>query len=207
MLNIFRDTRPERLAAAIENDDVGGLNKALGKADSALLKQPIRDDRHAAELAICHRRPQLLKLILAAGADTGSTDRDGRPLLELALMQPQQSLALISALLQAGADPNRPLSSEQPPLHACFDHCESTQLMLHLSRLLQAGAAIEARDPRGRSLLERALSDGRRELIHFLVHSGSPLPASAPVDVESDTWDYARRCHQDYCIRQHFLAR
>ncbi|MFC6671331.1 ankyrin repeat domain-containing protein [Marinobacterium aestuariivivens] len=206
MLNIFRDTRPERLASAIENDDTSALNKALGKADDALLGQPIRDGRHAAELAICHRRPQLLKLILAAGADAGSTDRDDRPLLELALMQPEQSLALISALLQAGADPNRRLPSGLPPLHACFDHCEPTQQMLHLSRLLQAGATIEATDQQGRTLLERALPDGRRELIHFLVHSGSPLPASAPADVEPDTWDYACRCHQDYCIRQRFLA-
>ncbi|NVK40883.1 MAG: hypothetical protein HWE39_06530 [Oceanospirillaceae bacterium] len=206
MLNPFRDSRPEKLVRAIEKDDAVALAKVLSKADTDFLNRPLHDSRHAAELAILAGRPKLLVQILAAGADTHGHARDGHSLMECALLHPHESLGLIGALLQAGADPNAAGHDGQPPLHACFDHCPPERLMLHLSRLLQSGAAIDCRDRDGRSLIDRALLSQRRELIHFVIHSGCTFPDNAPGSLDAETWEYARRCCQDYQIRQQFLA-
>lgn len=206
MFNPFRDSRPEKLLKALEQNDATALAKVLARADADFLNSPLHDGLQAAELAIRAGRPKLLEQILAAGADANGRDRDGSRLLERALMCPDASLGLIGALLQAGADPNALTREGQPPLHACFDHCVPERLMLHLSRLLQAGAVIDCCDSDGRTLIERALLTQRRDLIHFVIHSGCAFPEHAPGPLDADTWEYARRCSQDYQIRQQFLA-
>ncbi|GGO86638.1 hypothetical protein GCM10011348_37920 [Marinobacterium nitratireducens] len=206
MLNPFRDSRPEKLLKALEQNDEAALVKVVAKTDAEFLGRPLRDGYTAAELAIRAGRPKLLAQLLAAGADANGSGRDGRSLLYCALQQPEASLALLDALLLSGADPNSPAPEEPPALHLCFDQCPPHRLMLHLSRLLQAGADIDARAPDGLSLIERAILTQRRELIHFVIHSGCAFPERAPGSIDADTWDYALRCRQDYRIRQQFLA-
>jgi len=206
MLNPFRDNRPEKLLKALDQDDALALAKVLARADADFLERPLHDGLHAAELAIRAGRPKLLAQILAAGADANGCDRDGNSLLQRALTHPSESLGLIGALLQAGADPQAPNGDGRLPLHACFDHCAPERLMLHLSRLLQAGAGIDCVDTDGRSLIERTLLTRRRELIHFVIHSGCAFPDQAPAHLDADTWEYACRCSEDYRIRQQFLA-
>ncbi|MCP8689472.1 ankyrin repeat domain-containing protein [Marinobacterium sedimentorum] len=209
MLKLFTGSQPAKLMQAIERDDADGLAKLLRKATPALLLQPVQDGQLATELAIDARRAKLLTLLLNAGADANATDPQGQSLSWRALEMhgpAGQSLDLIAALLRAGADPNRHNSAGTPLLHACFEHCEPARLMLHLSRLLEAGARIDSLDSAGHSILLLALRSDRPELIQCLIHSGAALPDSLTADISEETQRYAQRCQQDYRIRQQFLG-
>ncbi|UTW11488.1 hypothetical protein [Marinobacterium rhizophilum] len=217
MLKLLTGSPATRLIQAIERDDADALAKWLRKASPALLSQPLHDDLLATELAIDAQRPKLLWLLLNAGADANAIGTDGTPLSwrALSLQGPEpKSLELLAALLRAGADANSCNPAGTPLLHACFEVCSPARLMLHLSRLLEAGAGIDSQDAAGRSILQLALHSDRRELIQFLIHSGAALPEELPLgapdsaqaDINPETLTYARRCQQDYRIRQQFLG-
>jgi ankyrin repeat protein len=219
MLKLFTGSPATRLTQAIERDDADALTKWLRKASPELLSQPVDNGLLATELAIDAQRPKLLTLLLNAGCDANAVGAKGLPLSWRCLTThglAGYSLELLAALLRAGADANSCDSSGTPLLHACFDYCQPARLMLHLSRLLEAGARIDSLDAAGRSILQRALHSDRRELIQFLIHSGAALPDelssdtsasdSAQSDLNPETLTYARRCQQDYRIRQQFLG-
>lgn len=214
MLKFLIGSSATRLAQAIERDDADALAKLLRKAPATLLTQPVDKGRLATELAIDIQRPRLLTLLLNAGADANATDPQGQPLSWRTLAthgQAGKSLELLGALLRAGADPNRRNSEDTPLLHACFTHCAPARLMLHLSRLLESGARIDCLDASGQSILQLALLSDRLDLIQFLIHSGAALPDTQAgstfiTHVSEDTLRYARRCQQDYAIRQQFLG-
>ncbi len=209
MLKLFRNPQTAKLVRAIERDDADALARLLRKAAAGFLTQPLHNDRLASELAIDALRPRLLTLLLNAGADANATGQQGEPLTWLALVQhgPQgKSLPLLHALLRAGANPNSQNATGTPLLHACFACCEPTRLMLHLSRLLEAGADIDSSDERGDCLLLLALRNENRELIQFLIHSGATMPAPLPPDISADVALYAHKRQQDYQIRQQFLG-
>jgi ankyrin repeat protein len=209
MLKLFTGSHATRLAQAIERDDADALAKLLRKASPALLSQPLHEDLLATELAIDGQRSKLLTLLLNAGGDANAVGAQGQTLSWRCLTTPGlagKSLDLLAALLRAGADPNSVNDAGTPLLHACFEHCEPARLMLHLSRLLEAGARIDSLDSAGHSILLLALRSDRRELIQFLIHSGAALPDSLTADISEETQRYAQRCQQDYRIRQQFLG-
>lgn len=209
MLKFLTGSSATKLAQTIERDDADALAKLLRKAPATLLTQPVDKGRLATELAIDAQRPRLLTLLLNAGADADATDPQGQPLSWRTLVihgQAGKSLDLLGALLRAGADPNSRNREDTPLLHACFTHCEPARLMLHLSRLLEAGAGIDSLNASGQSILQLAFYSDRLEVIQFLIHSGAALPDTLAADIPADTLRYARRCQQDYHIRQQFLG-
>ncbi|ANG64363.1 hypothetical protein A8C75_19035 [Marinobacterium aestuarii] len=209
MLKLFTGSPATRLAQAIERDDADGLAKLLRKATPALLSEPVDSGHLATELAIDAQSPKLLTLLLNAGCDANAVGAQGLPLSWRSLTThglAGKSLELLAALLRAGADPNSINDAGTPLLHASFAHCEPVRLMLHLSRLLEAGARIDSLDGAGDSILLLALRSDRRELIQFLIHSGALLPDSLTADISEETQRYAQRCQQDYRIRQQFLG-
>lgn len=193
MLKIFTASRHQKLVDAIIEADLDKLARLLSKFDAAALEGPLRDNQSAAELAICARQSKSLELIMNQGCNANALTCDGLPLLLLTLQQPDNSLGLMTHLLRSGANANT-----EGVLSACFQYCSDTELMMHLSRLIEHGSQL-TQDP---ELMPLALATERLDLIHFLVNSGAALPSNlAPESCSESTLAYAKRCSEDRKIR------
>jgi len=198
MLKIFANSRSVKLYEAIRGGDLDKLSKLLPKFDSEQLSQPLQNQQSPLEVAIRSQQAKALALLLQKKPPTDQAVSSGESLPQLALRQPEASLALLSALLQGGVEAD---SAELAA--ACFEHCEESQLMLHLSRLIQHDPAL-IENP---LMMQRGLAFGSQPLLHFLINSGAPLPD----DIDSDACDpellqYACKCAEDRKIRQMFLG-
>jgi ankyrin repeat protein len=97
---------------------------------------------------------EMVRLLLAAGADPNAPDSDGRPPLIVALERAQEKD--VEALLAHGADPNRPdPSTTITPLMIAAQYKEIDSL----KALLAAGADPSARDRSGNNAASYASSD------------------------------------------------
>lgn len=106
--------------------------------------------------AVSFRRPEAIALLLSRGADLHATDEQQRTLLELALLKVNADGAkqpvvpqVVEQLLAAGADPNRPGSTGQLPLHLALQNAEAAQVPALVGKLLQAGANPALTSPNG----------------------------------------------------------
>ncbi|MBR9884120.1 MAG: hypothetical protein GYB21_10895, partial [Oceanospirillales bacterium] len=88
-------------------------------------------------------------------------------------------------------------------LHWCFDSVKPEQLMLHLSRLVQHGADLS----HGDELVSLAMLENDQATVHFLIHSGAPLPEALDrINCSEAMRDYAKRCADDKRIREMMLG-
>lgn len=195
MLKLFHNARTARLVRALQCGDLDTLSTIGRKLERSQLLQPLHEGHNAIELCIEAEQPKALGWVLERHPDAATCATGA---LFGALRQPHQSLALLSALLKAGADANAHFEG-RPLLHCCFEYCAPTTLMLHLSRLAEYGARLD--DP---ALLPLALARGDRALIHFLIHSGAPLDETVE-SADQELLEYARRCAEDKRIRELML--
>jgi ankyrin repeat protein len=105
---------------------------------------------------------QLLKALLAAGADPRATAKDGETALHLAALHPEP--VFTDMLLAAGADPRARNSAGESALHwaALSGHIVVVQ------RLLARGADPRARTRGGFSARDYAQREGHREIARLL---------------------------------------
>ncbi len=154
VLNLFRKARQRLLIDALQNGDLERLTKLARKIDAATLRGELHEGMNGIELSIFSAQPKSLQWVLRLWPAANESTRNAEPYSLLALSQPQQSLGLLTVLLQAGGDPNR-IHDRRSLLHWCFELCAPEQLMLHLSRLIEYGAQID-----DETLLPRALQLG-----------------------------------------------
>jgi len=197
----FLKGREQKLIEAIQNGDLEKLGPLLNKFDEQTINSPVHEGQTALELAIRASQPKVLALILSKGGDATLADQAGEPLTALALAQ-TESLALLTALLAAGADSHIKDSQGRSLLQICVDHCDPAQLALHLSRLQQHGADLNSYP----QLLVDALLRFDQPLIQFLINSGCELP-ELPAEVPVEAVSYAKRLIDDYRIQQAFMQR
>jgi ankyrin repeat protein len=183
MLKSLFDSRHERLLKAISANDVDKLAGLLSKVDAEHLAMPGRDGRHPLEQALSSDEPRILELLLQKAQRPLPTAHCGTPLICLAL-QHVDSLSKLTLLLQAGEDANRAHQGRQL-LHLCIEHCDRPRLMLHLSRLLQHGADINALDANGCTPVQRLLPTGDQALLQFLLQSGAECREEWLADVDN----------------------
>ncbi|GGC04452.1 hypothetical protein GCM10011352_33310 [Marinobacterium zhoushanense] len=202
MLKIFRDARTAKLVTALNSGDRDMLAKLAGKVDSEQLGTPLSEGLNAAELALQAGQPDALAWVLERTELAGGQGVDGRPYTLIALRHADQSLGLLNTLLQAGADANARFEGRSL-LHWCFDSVKSEQLMLHLSRLVQHGAELST----GAELVTLALLRDDQATVHFLIHSGAPLPEQIDqIECSEAMRCYAKRCVEDKRIREMMLG-
>ena len=193
MLKLFSG-RQQKLADAITSADLDKLAKLLAKFEANELDAPLYESQSPIELAILNKQPKSLELILNRGCNANAISSCGTPFVLLALRQSENSLALLTQLLRAGADANT-----TGLLSACFTHCDETELMVHISRLIEHGCQISE----DTELMAQALATERLELIHFLINSGANLPCdSASLNCSEATLAYAKRCEDDRKVRE-----
>jgi len=193
--------RADKAIKVIESGDLPSLLSLLPKLDTDWLNQPMNETPSLLEISITAQQPKLAEQLMNAGANPNQASRNNEPLLLIALQQPSQRLALMSVLLKGGANANA-LSI----IKACFDYCQPDELMLHLNRLEQYGVDLTAMDHEGNSALDYALPTNRKDLMHFLVSSGAPLPSEWPTSVDDELKAYLTRCADDRRIRLMMLG-
>lgn len=207
MLKSLFNSGQDKLANAIARADEVRVVRLLGKLSPEKLVQPDTEGRHPAELAVLAQQPRILQLLLQRIASPVWQASCGTPLTLLAIRQPLNSLALLSVLLRAGADPNL-LHDGQPLLHHCVVHCKEDELMLHLSRLLEHGADINQSDATGGVLVQRLLAGGNLPLLQFVLQSGAECdPAWLEALEDPALAHQLRRTLEDMRIRALMLGR
>jgi hypothetical protein len=203
MLKRFREARMTKLVQALQNGDRERLTALARRIEQQQLSAPLHEGMTALEIALQAGQPDALAWVLEQGIDANGSSAAREPYLLLALRHPQHSLALLSALLRAGADANTCFEGRSL-LHWCFEHCAPEALMLHLSRLVQHGARLDEGSP----LVGQAMQREDQATVHFLIHSGAPLPEQLDRLACSEAMRlYARRCADDKRIREMMLGR
>ncbi|SFG69402.1 hypothetical protein [Neptunomonas qingdaonensis] len=204
MLALFKKQKESKLLKAIETGDLNTLSKRLKQIDAELLNQQT-DRLSTIEIAIRAGQAKALGMLIDAGANLEHLASTNEPYLLLALQQ-EHSLPLISVLLQSGADPQQIITvSDTHAVTACFQHCSSTTLMLHLNRFIQYGMDLNQPDSQGLTALEHALKTENKELLNFLIVSGANTPQVWPESTPEALKVYLNRCVDDMRIRQMFL--
>lgn len=203
MLKIFKDARTAKLVTALRSGNREVLNKLAGKFTPEQLAEPLADNLNALEISLEAGQAASIRWVMEQLPQHPQRDAAETPYLLRALQHPDESLALITALLQSGFDAN--LSHEERSLlEWCFEHCEQQTLMLHLSRLTQHGATLEQAE----ILVIRSMEREDQATLNFLISSGAPLPGDlSGIQCSDELRAYARRCADDKKIREMMLGR
>lgn len=205
MLKSLFNSSQQRLFKAIQSGDPDKVARLLPKLAPDDLCAPDDDGVHALEHALQADTARILTLLLSKAASPLPTGRCGTPLIVLAL-QHEDSLPRVNALLQAGEDAN--LSHEgQPLLHHCARDCTPQRLMVHVSRLLEYGADINAADEAGMTLMAKLMPRGDQALLQFLIQSGAECEEAWLERLDDQALaTQLRRIREDLRIRQMMLG-
>lgn len=206
-MQYFKQRRQHKLRQSIVDGDIMAVKKQLEKlgsdAQTVLLDDPDAGSVSPQELAILSNQPKVLEQFLQTGMSANITDSQQQPLLYLALQQ-EQSLALISALLQNGACPEPDNLNDQLPetaLLACLVY-KVSPLTLHISRLAEQGADLHCTDQQGNNLLHYALLLEDQNLIQLLINSDLTPDGLSPELYPTAMFIYAKRCAEDLRVRR-----
>ncbi|TRM59670.1 ankyrin repeat-containing domain protein [Schizophyllum amplum] len=123
---------------------------------------------------------EIVRLLLAAGADTNVVDNTGHTLLGRAVGRSHHSTDNVVLLLDAGATVNVRDTDGRTPLHIAV--AGSREDMTRL--LLDAGANVNIRDKAGRTALLLATAYGHQEVTRLLLNTGAAVHVQ---DVEGNT--------------------
>jgi len=173
------------VADAAQRGDIEVVRELL--RDGADVNAAQGDGMTALHWAAMHDRPDMVELLVYAGANTGATTRLGayRP-LHLASQRGQA--AAIRALVEAGAEVDAETRTGVAPLHFAAASGEVDAV----GALLEAGAELDRRDSgSGRTPLVFATATNRLEVIDQL------LKAGADPDVATEVKDFAERGELD----------
>ena len=204
-MSFFTRRNLNKLQQAVIEADLMLLKKQFNKLDQTLLAEHLftyhERSCNLPELAIQAGQPNALAHLLDAGCSIAAHQPE--PLLYQALQHPQQSLKLMTVLLQANAPFAYPDHDPQHALLACFRFCPASQLMLHLSRLNEYGADLNQADTEGKTALLLALQSEHKPLVQMLICSGAELPDGLQEGwCSEEICGYARRLIDDIKIRQ-----
>ncbi|MDE2874588.1 MAG: ankyrin repeat domain-containing protein [Gemmatimonadota bacterium] len=139
-------------------------------------------------LACCADFENVLREVVAAGADVNAWDDEGRTLLHRALTMsgrvPASVLNVVaSALLEAGADPNARDLQGRTPFHTVAGTGDSSFLV---DILAAAGADINARDNSGQTPLHIALGGYDPATVRALWRAGADTAARDSAGTTAD---------------------
>ncbi len=125
--------------------------------------------------AIEQEEVEALRALLLAKAAIRPAD------LVMAASAASEAVALVTLLLEAGADPNAPDGHGTPPLHAAIDaNRPGTASAEVIALLVRAGADVHARGQYGWSALQRAVARGEAGEVEALLEAGARVEETFP---------------------------
>ena len=187
---------PLLLLKAIKNGE--DLNQPLG------LNSDIADERSPMEHCLRLEHPECLQKLIEAGAELPLQHGDGRLLLIHAIEAKQQSLSLLTLLLQAGADAN---AQQGEALFSCLSVDNENLQLLLITRLIEHGADINRHQRSKQRLLDRLLLNERMMIVGVLISAGAELSDEFDqLHCSDELKQFARRKVQDLAIQRQLLG-
>jgi ankyrin repeat protein len=174
------------LVSAVEN---GNRARAIALLESRVdVTMPAADGTTALHYAVLQNDLELVRQLLAAGADPSAVNRYGITPLHLAAVN--GSAPLIEQLLAAGADANE----AGPEGETALMTAARTGVVAAADVLLKHGAAVDAReDWHGQTALMWAAAEGHPAMLQRLIDAGAAVDAvSNEVEWERQNSDEPR---------------
>ncbi len=172
------------LSAAVSMRQLAIVDRLL--AAGAVLEQRLPGDVTVLMLAAALGLPDVCARLLAAGANINATDAQGLTPLHCAALygftarDRPRLLALLDALLLAGADPDATAAGGVTPLLLLLGAraepgtaCDEDVVLAGVHRVLDEGANMQARDPRGFGPLHLAALHGLLRVTQDLLRDGA----------------------------------
>jgi ankyrin repeat protein len=172
------------LSAAVSMRQVEIVDRLL--AAGATLEQRLPGEVTVLMLAAALGLPDVCTRLLAAGANINATDSQGLTPLHCAALfgfttrDRRRLIALLDALLLAGADPDVQAAGGVTPLLLLLGAraepgtaCDEDVVLAGMARLLDESATLQVRDPRGFGPLHLAALHGLLRVTQQLLHDGA----------------------------------
>ena len=162
------------LADAAEHLDTATIERLLAASPATdAINAAQVDGMTALHWAVYHDRSDLVRSLLAAGADASSANRYG--VIPLSLACANGNFEIVEALLAAGADPNAVLAGGE----TVFMTAARTGRIEVVEALYEAGADVHFREPqRGQTALMWAAAEGNLEVVELLLEVGADSNAT-----------------------------
>ena len=194
------------LSAAVSMRQVEIVDRLL--AAGATLEQRLPGEVTVLMLAAALGLPDVCTRLLAAGANINATDAQGLTPLHCAALfgfttrDRRRLIALLDALLLAGADPDAQAAGGVTPLLLLLGAraepgtaCDEDVVLAGMARLFDESASLHVRDPRGFGPLHLAALHGLLHVTQQLLHDGA----------EADSRDMLNRTPREIAVMRGFV--
>jgi len=153
--------------------DVAAVTQMLGE-DASLARYADAEGRTALHGAVAGGAVEIVRLLLARGADVNARDYEEHTPLHFAALRSEPDAARL--LVEAGADLEARNDYGRTPLLLVAREAGNRDMA---ALLLELGAEVDARDEAGATPLTLAAWRGFRSLVDLLLDSGAQVPSDA----------------------------
>ncbi len=154
----------ETFIRRIQDGDVGAVELFLAAG-----MPPRARGKQAIWLAIEFKHPQVVKTLIAAGADVNEPGDYGQTMVMLA--SDHKHIEILEMLIAAGADVNRANEYKIAPLASAAEQGNKEVVEV----LLKAGAKVNARNTYGGTALQVAVLRGYVDIVKRLIEAGADV--------------------------------
>ncbi|MFO1064458.1 MAG: ankyrin repeat domain-containing protein [Pirellulales bacterium] len=157
----------ETTAAAAEAADWQRVRQLSARSDAAAINSPQADGMTALHWAVWHDQPDIVRDLLARGAEVNATNRYQVTPLSTACTGGNE--AIVRLLVDAGADVNKAIGGGESPLMTASRTGRSAVVELLIAR----GADVNAKERKGQTALMWAADEGHTDVVKLLLQAGA----------------------------------